>query len=214
MLSWFPERHGRLTDFEQVESCSVAAIRNVIGREVPVDGRPRPRKSGWRQFWDDVLCESDREDATQEVRLAVIEAMSSYDPLKTSGPVQTHAIARGKYRLRDWLNAELRRRGRGDVSDGCLKDHSEEGETDLSRLCLGELAVVASAASRFLPADMALAVNLRFGLDSRVPMTHGEIAAQMGVSESKAWKLVREGISRLRAEMRVNEILETADDSQ
>lgn len=207
--STFPERQGCLTDFEVVESCTVKAIRQVLGRESLPDDRPRPRKSGWRQFWDDVLCESDREDAGQEVRLAVLEALGSYDPSKTSGPVQTHAIERGKYRLRDWLNAELKRRNWGDVSDDCLDDHADGGDGELSRMCSGELATMASAASRFLPGDMARAVNLRFGLDSRVPMTHSEIADELGVSVSHAWDLVREGIARLRAELRVNEILES-----
>lgn len=203
-----------MTDEQKIESCTAAAIRNVIGKEPPSDGRPRPPKSGWRLFWDEVLCESDREDAAQEVRLAVWSAMSDYDPSKTSGPVQTHAIARGKYRLRDWLNAELKRRGNGDVSDDCLVDHVAPVECELQRLCSSEMATLAAAASRFLPADMARAVNLRFGLDSRLPKTHAEVAAEMGVSESKAWRLVRDGIARLRAEMRVSEILESSDENE
>ena len=168
------------------------------------------KKHTWRSFWRGLTSE-DHEDALQEMRVSAWKGFESHDPqIKDNAPA-TRGIACAKGTLKNWLRGQRLRK----IREGHIEpiphgfDIVQDSPDELDRLCTNDLATLVAVASRFLPSDMARAVNLKFGLDDHIPKTHVQLAEVMGISETKAWRLVRDGLDRLRAEMRVTEILES-----
>lgn len=197
---------------QQIEACVKTALPEVLDETFKDKSG---KKHTWRSFWRGLTSE-DHEDALQEMRVSAWRGFESHDPTIKDNAPATRGIACAKGTLKNWLRSQ-RLRG---LREGRIEpiphgfDIAQDSPDELDRLCTNDLAVMVAAASRFLPEGMARAIGLKFGLDDQKPKTHREVAELMGLSETKAWQLVRDGISRLRAEMRVDEILESSDASE
>lgn len=181
-----------MTDDQLIERCLSVAVADRAKESV---------------VWREVMTAEDREDAQQEVRVAIWQALDSFDPDRGSSRA-THGIKCAKRRLIDQerrVVARNKRECRASVSE---LDHAVAPGPAAPDIAENrDLAQLAAGAARHLPPQMARVLNLKFGLDSREPMTHAEVAEETGLPQTKVWRLVREGLRRLRAEMRVDEIL-------
>jgi len=135
------------------------------------------------------------EDVFQEVWIAVIRRIDSFDPRRGSFSGWIHGIA---------ANAAVDRFRRERVREADSLDDPERGETLPSPGPSPESAALAAplgdalvAALDRLEPDRRAAVLLRHHLG----MTYAEIAGSLGIPEGTAKSMVHRGVSELRASL-------------
>lgn len=162
----------------------------------------------WSSYWQGV-SDHDREDVLQEMRVAAWRGLETHDPAIRDNNPRTRGIATAKTCLRNWLRGRRRREKRegAQETDDALRGHIAPQPDELDRYCTNDMAQLAAGAARHLPAEQSRAIRLRFGLDGDEPHTHSEVADLMDIPQTRAWKLVEDGLKTLRAELRADEIL-------
>lgn len=173
----------------------------------------------------------EREDASQEALIASHGALRSFDG---SSPVVAWMFLKAKFGLKNYV-AELRkdRKERSsarvvqvglddeevvwstqelDIDDedcGIQPEAQPEipgAEIEAQESRVHARTVIDAALLGALEGRERRVIRLAFGLDG-VEMTQGEIADKLGVSRSSVQRSYKSGMSKLRAEMQVNEIM-------